>query len=94
MHEYQVDSVDGIDVVRQWGEHARYGVERQKRLSGEIVRRYHVMIHNGEQDHGGLVTALIHRHGTATHNLKSIQNDVFENKLFFVTFALLPVQWL
>lgn len=70
MHEYQVDSVDGVDVVRQRGQDTRDGVEREKRLACEIVGRYHIVIHDGEQDHGGLVTTLIHGDGAAEKQLR------------------------
>lgn len=70
VHEYQVDSVDGVDVVRQRSEDTRYGIEREKRFTGEIVGRYHIVIHNGEQDHGGLMTTLIHRNGAAEKQLR------------------------
>lgn len=60
VHKYQINSVDGIDVMWQRSEDTRYGVERKKRFTSKIVGRYYVVVHNGEQDHSRLVTTLVH----------------------------------
>ena len=74
-HEDQVDlleAVEGVQTLR-YGGHARNGVERQQGFAGEIVGRQHVVVHDGEQQHGRFLATLFHCHWTALQKDKEKQ---------------------
>lgn len=41
----------------------RYRAEPQERFTSEVIRREHVVIHHGEQNHGVWTSTLLHAHG-------------------------------
>lgn len=83
MHEDQIDPVDVVQIMRQRGQDSRYRVERKKRLTGEIIGRDHVVIHNREQDHGGFMSALVQRNGTENIYYEILSHLFFTQENYF-----------
>ena len=65
-HEDEIDLLKTVESVESlWcGGNAGYSVQREQRLSSEIVGRQHVVIHYSEEQHRTFPAALFHRHRT------------------------------
>lgn len=72
MHEDQIDMLEAVKCVQPLRRccHARYGVEGEQCLAGEVVGRQHVVIHYGKQKHGRLLATLFQCDGAAAEQLQ------------------------
>lgn len=89
LHQHQLDRLQTMKVVhsRPGVRHPRYAPQRQESLAGEIVRRQHVVIHNGEGDHSARRPALLE----ADAELEALVKDRVQRLLVDVGLLLVAV---